>query len=242
MQVSVSRPGDQLSPQYAKAVADGQVRILDMLEAVATAGVVRSAQAMEIPRGSVQLFPPIPDRTISTVGETYTVVANQGLSPDAVYAIASVLTHQFDMGDQWNSPGEFPNFIDRQPPSNADAQQYYSTGSIPWQYEHLPPVVADSFFSLLFLGSSLLIVASLWSLLLPEAYTLWSGVIQPRAHSRFLRKIEKKLKRGEDLSHRDRRHLNNLIDWYEEDRTLMRRTMRVRDQVKNAEEREAKGA
>jgi TRAP-type uncharacterized transport system substrate-binding protein len=217
--------------EYLRAAAiAGDVRLVAIPESLAVADRIASAQAMDIPVGSIQLSPPIPAEPVPTVGQLGTVVVDEHVSPAAVYAIAQELVQVFAVGGAWSDPGEFPNFADRQLPVNNYAAEYYATNSIPWQYENLPPLLADSFVSLLILASIVLIVGSVYSIFLPEAYTLWTGIIRPRSEERYIAAMERQVAGGGELSRADRSRLEAILRKHEAERALRDRAQNLRSQ------------
>lgn len=206
----------------------GKLRIVPIPEAQALSGFIKSAQAVEIPYGALQVTPPVPDDDIPTIAQLMTVVAGDKLSSAAAYAVAQELVQDFSAGSQFSEPGEFPNFTDRQLPINPYAAEFYATGSVPWQYDHLPPLLADSFVSLIILGTTLLIVASIYSLFLPEVYSLWNGVIKPRSDERYIATMETALAEGRELTLRQRTRLAEILERQDSEAVLRQRADNLR--------------
>lgn len=192
-------------------LVSGDLQIVGIPESRALANLIPSAEASEIPIGVVSFRPVVPAEEIPTVSQLATVVADERVSPAAAYAVAQELVQIFSPGDAWSAPGEFPNFADRQISVNPYAAEYYATGSIPWQYQHLPPILADSFVSLLILASIILIAGSVWSIVLPEAYTLWTGIIRPKSEERYLGAMERRILEGRELSAADKTRLAAIL-------------------------------
>lgn len=222
---------DSRSEYLLGGVASGELELVGIPQSRALADRIPSAEAVEVPVGAVSLLPSVPAEAVPTVAQLSAVVADERLSPAAAYAIAQELVRIFSPGDAWSEPGEFPNFADRQLPVNPSAAEYYATGSIPWQYEHLLPVLADSFVSLLILGTLILLAASVWSIMLPEAYSLWTGVLRPRAEDRFLSRMEARRAEGLPLSARDQQRLALLLRKHESEDLLRARAHSLREQV-----------
>ena len=200
-------------------------------EADALESSVSSAEAMTIPIGAFRISPPVPQAPFPVIGQQMTVVANDDLSPAAVYAIASELTRIFSPGSSLSEPGEFPNFSNRQLPMNPTAAEYYATGQIPWQFENLPPAVADSFVGIVVLFSILLIAASVYSIFLPEVYSLWTGVLKPRSEERYIAAMERSVAEGRELSPRERQRLSEILERQDEGRVLRQRAETLRPQL-----------
>ena len=208
-----------------------ELRLVAIPEARALAGLEPSSDAVEMPIGSINLNPPVPSEDLPTIAQLVTVVGDKSLSPAAAFAIAQELSHQFGPSSQLSEAGEFPNFSDRQLPVNPSAAEFYSTGSIPWEYEHLPPIIADSFTRLLILGTLLLLCASVYSLFLPEAYSLWSGLIKPRTEERYLRSIEAAIADGRPLTVRERQRLSDILKEQDAGQALRQRVETLRPEL-----------
>jgi TRAP-type uncharacterized transport system substrate-binding protein len=198
-------------PFIVEGLASGELRMIPMPEAAAISRRVPSAEEVEIPYGSFALSPPVPAERIPTVAQLITVVANDRLSPASVYAIVQELSLEASPGTGWTDPGEFPNFADRQLPSNPYAVEFYSTGMVPWQFESLHPVLADSFLGLLVLGTLLLLFASIYSIFLPDVYGLWTGILRPRSEEKFISSIEAAVVEGREIPDRDLRRLDRIL-------------------------------
>ena len=211
-----------------EGLASGELTVIPIPQARALAARIPGAQAAEVTPAAFSLVPPRPAEAIPTVAQLVTVVADTRLSPAAVYAMAQEMVSQYSSGNEWREPGEFPNFSDRQLPANAEAAEFYATGSIPWQYKNLPPLIADSFVSLVVLGTLLLVFASIYSVFLPEAYSLWANVIQPRTEERYLRAMETRIADGRPLTPVDVQHLTRILAQHDAGRVLRERAERLR--------------
>ena len=212
-------------------LTNGDLRVVPIPEAKALAGLVQSADAVDLPIGFISLNPPVPMEPVPTIAQTITVVADDKLSPAAAFAIARELATEFGPSTQFSDAGEFPNFSFRQLPVNRSAAEYYATSAIPWEYEHLPPILADSFTRILILGTLILIFGSIYSLFLPEAYSLWSGLIKPRAEDRFLASIEVALADGRPLTLRQRQRLSAILEQQDAGRVLRQRAEALRSEL-----------
>jgi len=221
----------KVSDSVRNMLIAGELRMLPIPEAKAVSGLVRSAEAVDVPTASINLNPPVPSEAITTVAHLITVVSDKTLSPAAAFAIAQELSAEFGPSSQLSETGEFPNFSDRQLPVNQAAAEYYSTGAIPWEYEHLPPLIADSFTRILILGTLILVFGSIYSMFLPEAYSLWSGLIKPRAEDRFLASIEVALADGRPLTLRQRQRLSAILEQQDAGRILRQRAEALRPEL-----------
>lgn len=234
-----SLPWDDPRDWMSGAFAQGKLVLIPLREARTIAGSLPSTEAVEIPTGALSMAPPVPAVPTPTIAQLITVVALDDLSPAAVYAIARVLTEQFATGSVLNQPGEFPNFTDRQLPLNSYAMDYYASGTVPWQFEHLPPVVADAFVSLLVVGTAIVVFATLYSLVLPEAYSLWHGVLKPRSHERLINAMERQIAAGKELTVRQRRRLSEILEIQDAGRVLRQRADNLRSSLSEAIEPES---
>lgn len=212
-------------------IATDTIRVIAVPEAKAISGMVDSAEAVDVPYGAFQVSPPIPDEPLPVVAQLVTVVADQDVSPAAAYAIARELTQEFSAGDAISQPGEFPNFSDRQLPVNPYAADYYSTGQVPWEYQNLPPILADSFVSIIVVGTTILVLASIYSLFLPEAYSLWTGIIKPRSEERYISSMEAALASGRELTVTQRKRLSEILERQDSERVLRQRADTLRPQL-----------
>ena len=208
-----------------------EMHVIPVPEAQALAGFVRSAEAVVIPYAGFSIDPPYPLEPLPAIAMILTVVADRNLSPAAAYAIARELTIEFSPGTQFSEPGEFPNFIDRQLPANQSAANFYTNGNIPWQYTHLPPVLADSFVNLIVLGTVILVIASIYGLFLPEVYGLWNSIIKPRSEERYINAMEAALASGRELTVRQRKRLSEILERQDAERVLRQRADNLRPQL-----------
>ncbi len=211
-----------------QGLASGDLKMIPIPQARALAARIPSAESVEVPFAAFSLVPPRPSEPVATLGQLVTVVADERLSPAAVYALAQEMVAQFSRGDELSEPGEFPNFSDRQLPASQEAAEFYATGSIPWQYQNLPPLLADSFVSLLVLGTLLLALGSIYQIFLPEVYSLWWIVIRPRSEEKYLSAMEAMIAQGGAMTPRDARRLSRILAHHESDRALSERAERLR--------------
>ena len=211
-----------------QGLASGDMTMIPIPQAKALEARIASAEPVDVPYAAFSLDPPRPTDAIPTLGQLVTVVADDRLSPAAVFAMAQEMVVQFSRGDEWREPGEFPNFSDRQLPASQEAAEFYATGAIPWQYQNLPPLLADSFVSLLVLGTLLLILGSIYQVFLPEVYSLWSNVIRPRSEEKYLTAMEAVIAEGGAMTPRDARRLSRILAQHDADRVLSERAERLR--------------
>lgn len=212
----------------AEALAKEDLQIIPVPEARALSDRIASAEAVEVPRALFSLVPPVPREDFPSVAQLVTIVALDSLNASAAYAIAQELTVLYSPGTAFTEPGEFPNFADRQLPANPYAAELYANGSVPWHFANLPPVLADYFFGLVFLGTLILLGASVWSIFMPEFYSLWTGVIRPRAEDRYLAAMEESLEEGRELTPKDRSRLEKILSQYAEQGRMQARAERLR--------------
>ena len=215
-------------PYIVEALATEELQIIPVPEASALSDRIASAEPIEIPYAAFSVVPPVPAETVPSVAQLITVVAVDSLSAAAAYAIAQELTVEYSRGTAFTEPGEFPTFADRQLPANPYAAEFYANGSVPWHFAALPPLLADSFFGLLLLGTLILVAASVWSIFLPEFYSLWTGVIRPRSEERYVAAMEEALEQGRELSSRDRSRLARILAQHETQDRMQARAERLR--------------
>lgn len=215
----------------AEALATGDLEVIPVPEASSLSERIASAEAVEIPYALFSLVPPVPQEITPSVAQLVTVVALDSLNASAAYAIAQELTTLFSPGTAFTEPGEFPNFADRQLPANPYAAEFYANGSVPWHFANLPPILADYFFGLVFVGTLILLAASVWSIFLPEFYSLWTGVIRPRAEDRYLAAMEEALEQGRELTPRDQSRLEKILSQHAEQDRMQARAERLRPHV-----------
>ena len=156
-----------------------ELEILPIPTGQAVAGRIGYVVQGILPAGAYRVSSPVPAENVPVIAVPITVVARDTVSRAAVFSIAKALNTRFGRGTVLNDPGEFPQFLYNLPASDA-AQEFYDAGVIPWQYRMLPAPVADLVIPIAVLGSILLILASLYQVLLPEAYTVWKEILRPR--------------------------------------------------------------
>ena len=104
--------------------------------------------------------------------------------------------------------------------------------------KHLPPLLADSFVNLIVLGTAILLIASIYSLFLPEAYSLWTGIIKPRSEERYINAMEAALASGRDLTVKQRKRLSEILERQDSERVLRQRADNLRPQLSTPVEEE----
>jgi hypothetical protein len=77
----------------------------------------------------------------------------------------------------------------------------------------------------------LLLVASIYSLLLPEFYGLWTGVLRPRSEEKFIASMERAVAEGRDIPERDVRRLRGILQHRDATEALRRRAEQLRPQA-----------
>ena len=227
VEVQVADEQDE-RPFIIGALATEELRVIPVPEARSLSNRIASAEAIEVPYASFSLVPPVPREPFPSVAQLVTVVAVDSLTGAASYAIAQELTTVFSTGTAFTAPGEFPNFADRQLPVNPYAAEYYANGTVPWHFATLPPLLADYFFGLVFLGTLILVVASVWSILLPDVHSLWNRVLRARSEDRYISAMEQSLEEGHELSARDRSRLAKILRRHELQDQLQARAERLR--------------
>lgn len=208
-----------------QGLASGDMTMIPIPQAKTLQARIASAELVDVPYAAFSLDPPRPTNAIPTLGQLVTVVADDRLSPAAVYAMAQEMVIQFSRGNEWREPGEFPNFSDRQLPASQEAAEFYASGAIPWQYQNLPSLLADSFSSLLVLGALLLVIGSIYQVFLPDHLP---NVIRPRSEEKYLTAIEAVIAEGGAMTPRDARRLSRILAQRDADRVLSERAERLR--------------
>ncbi|MGI9186579.1 MAG: TAXI family TRAP transporter solute-binding subunit [Gaiellales bacterium] len=191
---------------------DGTLDILDVPESEAIARRVRFAVSTTVPRGTFRIHPALPPQAIDTPGLLATVVTRSDLNESAVLALAVAIERVFAAGTAFSSPHEYPNFSDPYITPNQAARNFYETGEIPWQFRYLPDWMAEALIPLLLVLTLFLLVSSIYAAFFPEAYSLWTGVLQPRLDERRVGRSERHVARGRPLSKRQRRRLHRIVD------------------------------
>lgn len=182
-------------------VTTDEMSLVPMPSTKALAGRLGDVDVGVLPRGAYSITEDVPSKDMSVILVPISVVGESGMSTSAVYAIAQGLKEDFGPADVLSSPGEFPQSSSNLP-NHPDAEAYYQTSSIPWQYRTLPPALADLFIPLALIGTIFLLAASVYQVLLPEAYSLWTGVLRPGRERRRERRQERRAARSEH-THRD---------------------------------------
>jgi hypothetical protein len=182
-------------------VTTDEMSLVPMPSTKALAGRLGDVDVGVLPRGAYSITEDVPREDMSVILVPISVVGESGMSTSAVYAIAQGLKEDFGPADVLSSPGEFPQSSSNLP-NHPDAEAYYQTSSIPWQYRTLPPALADLFIPLALIGTIFLLAASVYQVLLPEAYSLWTGVLRPGRERRRERRQEKRAARAAH-THRD---------------------------------------
>lgn len=201
---------------------DPRLQIVELPNAPALAGLIGYVQPTTVPAGSFSLNPPTPVQDIVTVGIPVTVIARNDVPASTVHLIAERLEQGFSGATSTSAAGEFPNFVDAQLPPSPQAREFYESGR-PWQYSMLPGPLAEVFYLLLLLGSTSLVLMSVYKFLLPDVHGTWSKILSPRQTEALLAEVESARREDRPLTTRQRRRLARLLAQRDRERSISRR-------------------
>lgn len=210
------------TPVIGELARDARLQIVRVPNASALSSQIGYVQPTTIPAGSFSLSPPIPSADVLTVGIPVTVIAQADLPATTVHLIAERLTQTFSGATSTSAAGEFPSFIDAQLPVSPAAREFYESGR-PWQYSILPGPLAEVFYLPLLLGSTSLILMSIYKFLLPDIHGTWSKILPPRQAEALLTEVESARREGRPLTNRQRRRLTRLLAQRDRERSISRR-------------------
>ena len=219
---------DPYDPRTTSFAQTTTLTVVPLEEAEAISGMNGFTSPTVIPAGSFSLDPLIPGVDKPTVTVPATLIVHSGLSEGIVYEIARHLSSVYGRGTVTSQPGEYPNFSDRQFPPNPSAADFYATGAKPWQYSTLPIPVADLLLPIILSLSVFLFIASLYSVIFPDSFSLWTGILQPRRDERALSKLETALAEGHELTVKQRRLLSRVLAEQDRERTQRQRAEAMR--------------
>lgn len=178
------------TPIVKELATDPALSLVNMPTAEALAIDIGYVQSMTIPPGLLDIASPVPSSSLSTVGLPVTVVARNDLPAAIALDIASRLDEQFGSGANGAQGSTFPNFSDSQLPPHPVVEEFYRSGA-PWHYQVLPGWLAEVFGRLVLLSSVAFLLATIYKVLYPDIYGLWTKVLAPRQRRAVLDRVEK---------------------------------------------------
>ncbi|MGD0524555.1 MAG: TAXI family TRAP transporter solute-binding subunit [Polyangiaceae bacterium] len=122
-----------------------------------------------VPRSTVDLARGKPDRDLSTVASTTTLVARKELHPALVYLLMSVVDEVHEPPSLLHRENEFPSDKDTDLPLSPQAESYYRSGK-PFLQRYLPFGLASAVERLLKVAVPVLLVIFPFLRLLPAFY------------------------------------------------------------------------
>jgi TRAP-type uncharacterized transport system substrate-binding protein len=122
-----------------------------------------------VPRSTVDLARGKPDRDLSTVASTTTLVARKELHPALVYLLMSVVDEVHEAPSLLHRENEFPSDKDTDLPLSPQAESYYRSGK-PFLQRYLPFGLASAVERLLKVAVPVLLVVFPFLRLLPAFY------------------------------------------------------------------------
>jgi hypothetical protein len=122
-----------------------------------------------VPRSTVDLARGKPDRDLSTVATTSTLVARKDVHPALVYLLMSVVDEVHEPPSLLHKENEFPSDKDTDLPLSPQAESYYRSGK-PFLQRYLPFGLASAVERLLKVAVPVLLVIFPFLRLLPAFY------------------------------------------------------------------------
>jgi TRAP-type uncharacterized transport system substrate-binding protein len=117
--------------------ADERLRVMSLSDAEGLARNLPFLHALTIPKSTVDLALQKPDRDLSVVASTITLVARKDVHPAIIYLLMSIVDEVHEPPSLLHKENEFPSDKDTDLPLSPQAETYYRSGK-PFLQRYLP--------------------------------------------------------------------------------------------------------
>ena len=209
--------------------ANPALRLTSLPNARSVAGTLGyTVESITIPEGAFSLASNLPAADVGTIAVPVTVIAKKSLADGNAMRIAEFLQQSFAQQSVLAPADAFPKLLHVLPP-HAAAREFYDSG-LPWQFTVLPDPIAEIFGPLIALGSTALLLITLYKFMLPDLHGTWDKILGPRERERFLLTLEQDLASGKPITARQRKRLQRYVDRHHRDRKVWDRVEHLQTQ------------
>ena len=156
-------------PKIKALFADDRLRVMNMADAEGLSRNLSFLHALRVPRSTIDLARQQPDRDLSIVSSTVTLVARKDVHPALVYLLMSVVDEVHEPPSLLHKENEFPSDKDTDLPLSPQAESYYRSGK-PFLQRYLPFGLASLVERLLKVAVPILIVVVPFLRVVPQFY------------------------------------------------------------------------
>jgi TRAP-type uncharacterized transport system substrate-binding protein len=149
--------GPPEDPRIRALFARDKLTVMNLLDAEGLARNMTFLHALVVPRSTVDLALQKPDRDLSIVASTITLVARDDVHPALVYLLMSVVDAVHEPPSLLHQENEFPSDKDTDLPLSPQAEAYYRNGK-PFLQRYLPFGLASAVERLLKVAVPVLLV------------------------------------------------------------------------------------
>ena len=149
--------GPPEDPQIRALFAQDGLAVMNLTDAVGLARNLSFLHALVVPRSTVDLEREKPDKDLSIVASTITLVARDDVHPALIYLLMSIVDDVQEPPSLLHQENEFPSDKDTDLPLNPQAEAYYRSGK-PFLQRYLPFGLASAVERLLKVAVPILLI------------------------------------------------------------------------------------
>ena len=123
--------------------AEDSLRAMNLTDAEALSRNLTFLHALRVPKATVDLIREKPDRDLSIVASTITLVARKDVHPALIYLLMSIVDEVHEPPSLLHKENEFPSDKDTDLPLSREAEAYYRSGK-PILQRYLPFALASA--------------------------------------------------------------------------------------------------
>jgi TRAP-type uncharacterized transport system substrate-binding protein len=158
-------------PKIRALFGDDRLRVMNVSDAEGLSRNLSFLHALRLPKSTVDLARQQPDRDLSIVASTVTLVARKDVHPALVYLLMSVVDEVHEPPSLLHRENEFPSDKDTDLPLSPQAEAYFRSGK-PFLQRYLPFGLASATERLLKVAVPILLVVLPFVRALP-AFNQW---------------------------------------------------------------------
>jgi len=156
-------------PKIRALFAEEGLEVMNLSDAEGIARNLTFLHALVLPRSSVDLARQKPDRDLSIIASTITLVARDDVNPALIYLLMSIVDDVHEPPSLLHKENEFPSDKDTDLPLSPQAEAYYRTGK-PFLQRYLPFGLASAVERLIKVAVPVLLIALPFFRALPRVY------------------------------------------------------------------------
>jgi len=149
--------GPPEDPKIRSLFAHRDLRVMSLSDAEGVSRNLSFLHVIRVPKSTVDVARQEPDRDLTTVGTTVTLVARKDVHPALIYLLMSVVDDVHEPPSLLHKENEFPSDKDTDLPLSAQAEAYYKSGK-PFLQRYLPFGLASAVERFLKVGVPIILV------------------------------------------------------------------------------------